>query len=291
MRLSIITINLNNRDGLERTLASVRVQTFRDFEQIVVDGGSSDGSLDVIRANADWIARWVSEPDSGIYNAMNKGIAMAAGDYLLFLNSGDCLDSAGVLEAMFATDPGGAGMIYGHVRYQKPDGRWTVLVAPPRMTMDAVYTMRINHQSTFFRRDLFTTVGPYDEGVRFAADFDYMLRCLAADVGSRFVDVVVSIYEGGGFSEVNRWLALEECDRLWARHIGPGVLEDYQQFPKLAAEIRRLRRAEDWIEEAKRKPLWYNLGLVCKWRWDRFVGKMPPRPGASSAAPIRKGRS
>ena len=101
MKISIITINLNNVSGLENTLSSVRAQTFRDFEQIVVDGGSSDGSVDVIRANSDWIAQWISEPDSGIYNAMNKGVRMASGDYLLFLNSGDCLASPKVLENVF----------------------------------------------------------------------------------------------------------------------------------------------------------------------------------------------
>ena len=80
MKLSIITINLNKREGLDETLKSVRAQTFRDFEQIVVDGGSTDGSSDVIRANESSIARWVSEHDSGIYYAMNKGVAMASGD-------------------------------------------------------------------------------------------------------------------------------------------------------------------------------------------------------------------
>ena len=89
MKLSIITVNLNNRIGLERTINSVVSQTFKDFEWIVIDGGSTDGSKELITQYANHFAYWVSEPDKGIYNAMNKGIKVAKGEYLLFLNSGD----------------------------------------------------------------------------------------------------------------------------------------------------------------------------------------------------------
>ena len=87
MKLSIITINYNNCDGLRKTIESVIAQTTRDFEYIVIDGGSTDGSVDVIKEYADYIDYWVSEPDKGIYNAMNKGTRAAHGDFLLFLNS------------------------------------------------------------------------------------------------------------------------------------------------------------------------------------------------------------
>jgi glycosyltransferase involved in cell wall biosynthesis len=89
MKLSIITINYNNAEGLKRTIESVTGQTFRDFEYIVIDGGSTDGSTDVINEYADHISYWVSELDKGIYNAMNKGVAAAHGEYCNFLNSGD----------------------------------------------------------------------------------------------------------------------------------------------------------------------------------------------------------
>ncbi len=89
MKLSIITVNLNNKDGLQKTIDSVISQTFKDFEWIVIDGGSTDGSKELIEKYSDYISYWVSEPDKGIYNAMNKGIKVAKGDYLEFLNSGD----------------------------------------------------------------------------------------------------------------------------------------------------------------------------------------------------------
>ena len=98
MKLSVITINYNNRDGLRKTIESVVNQTCRDFEYIIIDGGSTDGSVDVIKQYADRIDYWVSEPDKGIYHAMNKGIAVAHGEYLNFMNSGDCFYESTVVE-------------------------------------------------------------------------------------------------------------------------------------------------------------------------------------------------
>src|SRR5574344_2795323 len=97
-KFSIITINRNNKNGLEKTTKSIISQLFTDYEFIVIDGGSTDGSADVIRKYATHITYWISEPDKGIYNAMNKGITHAYGDYLNFMNSGDCFHSPAVLD-------------------------------------------------------------------------------------------------------------------------------------------------------------------------------------------------
>ena len=105
MKLSIITINYNNLAGLQKTIESVVSQTFRDFEWIVIDGGSVDGSRELIERYANSFSYWVSEPDKGIYNAMNKGIVVAKGDYLLFLNSGDWLCDEMALERSFSHHP------------------------------------------------------------------------------------------------------------------------------------------------------------------------------------------
>ena len=105
MKLSIITINKDNAEGLQKTLDSVACQTWHDFEHIIVDGASADSSVDIIRNYAadvhPYPVKWLSEPDTGIYNAMNKGIRMANGEYCLFLNSGDYLYAENVLESVF----------------------------------------------------------------------------------------------------------------------------------------------------------------------------------------------
>ena len=101
MKLSIITINLNNKNGLSETISSVIAQTFTDYEYIIIDGQSTDGSLEVIKQNANHINQWISENDHGIYNAMNKGLNLAKGEYCLFLNSGDSLYDSDVLQVLY----------------------------------------------------------------------------------------------------------------------------------------------------------------------------------------------
>ena len=123
MKLSIITINYNNRDGLKRTLQSVENQNTRDFEHVIIDGASTDGSAEDIRKYAENKPNviWVSEPDSGIYNAMNKGAKLASGEYLLFLNSGDDLYSSHVVQD-FNKEKITADIVEGYVMYIDPNG-------------------------------------------------------------------------------------------------------------------------------------------------------------------------
>ena len=102
MTYSIITVNYNNYEGLRRTIKSVVCQTYKDYEYIIIDGGSTDGSAELIRQYTDHLTFWVSEPDKGIYNAMNKGVAHANGEYLNFMNSGDCFYDENVLQTLKA---------------------------------------------------------------------------------------------------------------------------------------------------------------------------------------------
>ena len=122
MRLSIITVNYNNCMGLQRTMDSVIAQSFEDYEWLVIDGGSSDGSRELIEQNAEHFTYWVSEPDHGVYHAMNKGIAKAKGDYMCFLNSGDVYADAHVLERVFDY-PLGQDLVFGDWYLQYPDHR------------------------------------------------------------------------------------------------------------------------------------------------------------------------
>ena len=179
MVLSIITINRNNEYGLDKTIKSVRMQTFQDFEYIIIDGKSTDNSVDVIKRNtaAGLRITWLSEKDSGIFDAMNKGIRLASGTYLLFLNSGDTLDSETVLESLFRTNRS-SDIIIGECRIVR-DGQQIWLQKPKeRYTLKSVINDSIPHQSSFIKRYLFQQFGFYRDDLRIMGDWEFFLRTI-----------------------------------------------------------------------------------------------------------------
>jgi glycosyltransferase involved in cell wall biosynthesis len=176
-KLSIITINLNNRVGLEKTLASVKEQTWRDFEIHVLDGGSTDGSVEVIQRYAGLLTSWVSERDGGIYPAQNRGIRKANGEYLLFLNSGDWLRQPNSLELIFSQSPT-ADLLYGDVYFWKkgePEYR-----KENQEELSALFLLldTICHQVQILRRSLFDELGLYREDLRVVADYEFLVKAL-----------------------------------------------------------------------------------------------------------------
>ena len=174
MTLSIITINKNNAAGLERTCQSVVCQTFENFEWIVIDGASNDTSVDIINKYAYKMAYWISEPDTGIYNAMNKGIRKAQGEYCLFLNSGDWLISSSTLESVFneinSTFP--ADIYFSDL--VKSDG--TVNHYSKNITINDLLDGPISHQNSLIRRSLFVEHGYYNENLRISSDWEFFLK-------------------------------------------------------------------------------------------------------------------
>lgn len=176
--LSIITINLDNANGLHKTFESVINQTFTDFEYIIIDGGSIDGSVELIKEYADKISFWVSEPDKGIYNAMNKGILKATGEYCLFLNSGDWLVDENVvsdfIQCNYTED-----IITGNIMIREDDK--DVIYNSPNddLTLDFFYTASLPHQATFIKHSLFDTLGLYNENYKILSDSEFMIRVLA----------------------------------------------------------------------------------------------------------------
>ena len=177
---SIITISYQNRDGLRSTVESAVAQTFRDFEHIVVDGGSTDGS-------AEWLAEcfdgmWTSEPDGGRYDAMNRGAARATGEYLWFLHSGDVFGDSTVLQRVaeaIRTAPGGPpDWLYGLARVVDPDGtlRGIIGFAPFTMFNFAILQRPLPHQATAMKTALFRQLGGYDERYPVSADQVLLMR-------------------------------------------------------------------------------------------------------------------
>ena len=200
--LSIITINLNNCDGLKRTIDSVICQTFTDYEWIVIDGGSTDGSRELIEQYSDHFAYWVSEPDKGIYNAMNKGITQTKGEWILFLNSGDYLYGKNTL-AEIDLNCIDVDIAYGIMLRGGTNGS----INNPEMMKSNLHwsdfiSGSLPHQSTFIKKTLFDKVGYYDEDLKAVADWKFFVEAIIYNNSQTlFIPKIISIYEGDGISD------------------------------------------------------------------------------------------
>jgi len=202
MRLSVISINLNNINGLRKTIESVFAQTFIDFEFIVLDGDSTDGSKEVIKSfnSKERLIKWISEPDTGVYQAMNKGIRIAKGDYLLFLNSGDFLVNENVLSEVFSMDHT-AGFILGRCNISE-SGKIIHTTSPPDIiTFGYLYEVGLAHQSTFIKHEMFEKYGLYREDFKYNADIEFWYRTIILDCCStETLKTIVSDYNTDGIS-------------------------------------------------------------------------------------------
>ncbi len=209
MKLSIITINYNNIEGLQKTIDSVVCQTWTDFEWIVIDGGSTDGSKELIEQYQQHFSYWCSEPDKGVYNAMNKGIDKAKGEYLLFLNSGDALYDKDVLQKVddLKLD---ADIITGQV--ERMDNQQPLRVYDESILMQ-LYRDTLNHQGTFIKRKLFDNLR-YDENYKIVSDWKFWLQTIIC--GNAIVEVInvfVAKQDVTGISSDFRYLHLDEKER------------------------------------------------------------------------------
>jgi glycosyltransferase involved in cell wall biosynthesis len=197
--LSIITINYNDYPGLKRTMESVFSQTFKQFEYIVIDGGSTDESKDIIMQHQDQLYYWVSEKDNGIFNAMNKGIKQAKGDYLLFLNSGDHLYDDTVLSKVFDKEFK-EDIIYGNVVWE-PATPHSDGVFPDALTFEYFVTYSLPHQASFIRRSLFETVGLYDENYKIIPDWlFFVLAIYKFNCSYKHINELISVCNTEGLS-------------------------------------------------------------------------------------------
>lgn len=196
--ISIITINLNNKVGLESTILSVINQSFKDFEFIIIDGNSSDGSVDVINKYEDYISNWVSEPDCGIYAAMNKGIDRSSGDFVFFLNSGDCIKDCEVLKTVSKYLPT-ADVVYGRVA-EIHDGLLISNEICEHFSFSEFYNKNIPHQGQFISRYLFFQYGMYDENLKVLSDYQFNLNLVYNKVSNLKLNDIISIIEPSGLS-------------------------------------------------------------------------------------------
>jgi len=217
-KISIITVCLNDRAGLEKTLKSVFSQKENrgGVEVIVIDGGSTDGGAEYLMSHADKLAYWCSESDNGIFNAMNKGVAHARGEFCIFMNAGDTFAGDDVLQKIFDAenaDLSDADVIVGTAFCQRNGETVRVEIPPKRLTFAffRVFHGYLNHQSTFTRREWLLKY-PYDETLKIVGDWKFCLQALILD-NARYVavNVPVGIFDLAGVD--SRKPGSEELER------------------------------------------------------------------------------
>ena len=268
MTLTIITINRNNATGLEKTMQSVLSQARNDFEYVVVDGASTDDSVAVIRCLAlDFGERlkWISEPDKGIYNAMNKGIAMASGDYIQILNSGDCLVdenvTARMLEALKTN--GFPSILYGNMLKEMPGGKMLndTGFGGKEITLLDMYIGTLNHSPAYILKSMFDKYGLYDESLKIDSDWKWYLQAIIFG-GEKpvYTDIDVTLFDMNGISETNKELARQERVQVLDELVPSPVLADYKRWTPAIRQMRRIERYS-WAK----KLVWFLDRVLFKW--------------------------
>lgn len=246
-RLTVITIVYNNVRDIERTMLSVLNQTYSNLEYIIIDGESTDGTLQVIRRFQHQVSRILSEPDQGIYDAMNKGLALASGDYVLFMNSGDEIYASDTVASIFALAPD-ADIYYGETEMYNQ--QWQSLgrrrhKAPERLTWRSFqYGMSVSHQAIYVRRSI--TV-PFDTAYQLSADIDWIIKAAKRAVKIVNANRYVAKYLVGGMSKDKHKQSLVERFNIFSKHYGfvPNVLNHVLIAFNLGIYYLRHRRSND----------------------------------------------
>jgi len=249
MIVSIITVNFNDAVGLERTIKSVISQTCPKKEFIIVDGSSSDGSIDVIKKYSDSINKWVSEPDSGIYNAMNKGIRMATGDYCIMMNAGDVFYSDDVLEKVKGRFETGKEIYNGNALYVC-DGKikWYRKCQRDISTL-FFYTSSICHQATFIKTSLLKKL-QYDESYRMVSDWKFWVEAICLNhVEYEAMNIDVCCFDWSGITTKNHDLGIRERQMVLESLFTAAENEKY----------KKLSEKKDYLK--------YIKDGICFWFW------------------------
>ena len=278
MKLSIVTINYNNAEGLRKTLASVAAQTYCDIEHIIIDGGSSDESVNVIQdyvtkvkseelraksanhSNDPFLKhtiKWVSEKDKGIYNAMNKGIRKATGAYIEILNSGDVLAATDVTERMVKDLEKNEypSILYGNM-LKSYDGKTIInrdtcggdMYTPESFLY--FYKGTLNHDCAYIRRDLFEKYGLYNEQMKICSDWEWYVKAIALG-GEKavYTNIDVTIFDMNGISESggkNKELIKKERREYLEKILPVTILHDYDAFSFPIQQYQRLKKYHLW---------------------------------------------
>ena len=265
MRLSIVTINFNNAEGLRRTLTSVASQTCKQIEHVIVDAASTDGSVDIIKEyaeKADYPVLWISKKDKGVYNGMNIGIKRATGEYIQILNSGDVLAAPDVTERMVKEVERVNGLtnervpiLYGNM-LKSYDGKSIIykdtcgsgMYTPESFLY--FYKGTLNHDCAYIRRELFEKYGLYNEDMKICSDWEWYVRAIVLG-GEKavYTDIDVTIFDMNGVSEShgkNAELIKKERREYLEKILPATILHDYDMFAFPILQYQRLKKYHLW---------------------------------------------
>ena len=224
--ISIITINLNNLEGLKRTANSIiQLHNPAIIEWIVIDGGSTDGSVTYIKSIEKHITYWISEPDKGIYHAMNKGAAVAKGDYLIFMNSGDYFAEGFPNADLFAQLQ--ADVVYGDCIVTEDHQHFRYEAQPEELTLYNFYFGCICHQASFIRREVQLRF-PYDERMRYAYCRKFFIESLILNNHSyKYINQPIAVYDANGVSARHKVDLMKEIEEYLQSILPARILQDY----------------------------------------------------------------
>ncbi len=241
-KLSIITIVYNDRIGFEKTAASIKGQSAKEyFEWIVIDAMSTDGTFDVIQNYINEITHLVHEPDRGRYDGMNKGIALAQGKYLLFLNSGDSLYSNDVIKDVVAdNDFGKFDIISGNIIFTRNNKPLWHVKSPEEITGKQIFKSGFLHPCTFIKTERLKKNG-YDINYQIAADTKFFFQDLILNNATyKHIDLPITLFDATGISLTNNKLATEERERLLKETLPPRIYSDYYRFSYGKTTLERI---------------------------------------------------
>jgi len=252
MKLSVVTINYNNAGGLQMTIDSVAAQTYKEFEHIIVDGNSHDEGVRIIQeydyaqrssGQSHPVIRWTSEVDKGIYNAMNKGVRMAQGEYVLMLNSGDTLVDERVLERVIP-ELDGTDIVQGNT-IEEHDGKKFQNKGYGRseITMSDIMQGKFLHQASFCRRDLFERYGYFDDSYAIVADKKFFINCLGFhDATFKYIDINVANFDVNGISSATEGPGYEKHEEEYKRMIDEMLPKRIKAYIEDSAELEKLKK-------------------------------------------------
>lgn len=254
MKVSVVTVVYNGVADIENTILSVLQQKYDDYEYIVVDGASTDGTVDIICRYDQHITQWISEPDNGIYNAMNKAVRMAQGEYCIFMNAGDRFATPLALEAASLFFSYGFDVLTGCEICTK-HGKVIDYVKPlEQITMNHFYVSSISHQSSFIKRSLLLEY-PYDENLQLVSDWKFWIQTLILrDKTYRAINVDISLFNHDGITYLKKEIGIKEREQVFRELIPNLIYIDYVKMNKhnrlrkvcqrVLSKLKRIFRSE-----------------------------------------------